>query len=68
MGVPDCFHPFAPLSRGGCFTCTHFHGRYNGDALLCEQPGGVRSVGVPARGCCYWEREPGADDEIHERR
>jgi hypothetical protein len=33
---------------------------YDGSAARCAR-GGVRAM--PARGCAFWQREPGADDE-----
>jgi hypothetical protein len=60
------FRPL-PLYEGararGCFTCTHFHGQFFYDHLLCEHRGGRHVVGAPEMGCAFWEREPGADDE-----
>ena len=47
----------------GCLTCAHFLGRYYAEHLLCERDGGRYVVGVPAMGCAFWQREPGADDE-----
>ena len=52
-----------PLSLGKrpCWHCTHFLGLiYAGSAAACAG-GGVRAM--PAQGCAFWEREPGADDE-----
>ena len=44
---------------GGCYTCRYFRAR-RGPAVLCGHDSGhVHSL--PARGCAFWEREPGAD-------
>jgi len=53
----------SPARAHGCLTCTHFLGRFYPGHLLCERDGGRYVVGVPAQGCTFWEREPGADDE-----
>ena len=42
--------------------------RYHGDELdnghiACARPPDPRTMGYAARGYCYWQREPGADDE-----
>jgi hypothetical protein len=47
----------------GCFTCTHFQGRYSSGHVVCEHRGGTHVIGQPKIGCAYWEREPGSDDE-----
>ncbi|OZI21474.1 hypothetical protein CAL26_21275 [Bordetella genomosp. 9] len=50
---------------GGCWTCTHWHGQTtgNGSHAVCTYRGPI-IVGNADVGCVYWEREPGADDEI----
>jgi len=56
-----------PDERGGCWTCAHWHGGAtgNGGSLVCEQDPDYHMVQAnPDTGCCRWEREPGADDEI----
>lgn len=62
--------PFDPFrdNPGGCYTCRYFLGRYNGQALLCEMPPSRHCPSLPASGCAFWEREPGADDEINSER
>ncbi|HEV3018859.1 MAG TPA: hypothetical protein VGY49_07550 [Burkholderiaceae bacterium] len=60
------FTPFqatAPARARGCLTCTHFHGQFYCGHVLCERDRARYVVGVPAQGCAFWEREPGADDE-----
>jgi hypothetical protein len=52
----------SPARARGCLTCTHFHGQFYAAHLLCERDGGRRVIGVPAMGCAFWERKPGADD------
>jgi len=44
-------------------TFQHFQGRFYAGHLLCERDSGRHVVGVPAMGCAFWERDPGADDE-----
>ena len=44
-------------------TFQHFQGRFYAGHLLCERDSGRYVVGVPAMGCTFWERDPGADDE-----
>jgi hypothetical protein len=53
----------SPARARGCLTCTHFHGQFYGGHLVCERDRARYVVGVPAMGCAFWEREPGADDE-----
>ena len=57
------FRPTDPARARGCLPCTHNHGRYYAEHLLCERDGGWHVVAVPRDGCAFWEREPGADDE-----
>jgi len=62
----DHFAPYradCPARARGCLTCTNFQGRFYAEHLLCERGGGRYVVGVPAMGCAFWEREPGADDD-----
>jgi hypothetical protein len=66
MLQPHSFTPYpipTPARARGCFTCTHFHGRFYADHLLCENRGGSQVIGTPKMGCAFWEREPGSDDE-----
>jgi len=45
-----------------CWHCRHFLALvYEGGAARCALPPGIRSM--PDRGCAFWEREVGADDE-----
>ena len=63
--LPDTFTPFqiATAARArGCLVCTHFHGRFYADHLLCERDNGRQVIGVPAMDCAFWQREPGAND------
>jgi hypothetical protein len=60
------FTPFqliTPARAKGCLTCTHFHGQFFCQHVLCERECARKVVGVPSQGCAFWEREPGADDE-----
>ena len=60
------FSPYresTPARARGCFTCTHFQGRFLAAHLVCEHRGGVQVIGSPKMGCAFWLREPGADDD-----
>jgi hypothetical protein len=58
--------PGEPLGVRCCWTCQHFHGhvRMGAGHILCFQ-GGISTKSFPDKGCAFWRREPGADDEIH---
>jgi hypothetical protein len=49
--------------RGGCRTCTHFHGEQvaSGVHVVCKKDGRRQVQASPAGGCAFHEREPGAD-------
>lgn len=51
---------------GGCWTCAYWRGRLAGPGHpVCDRdPGRPTVTGQPQYGCVYWEREPGADDEV----
>ena len=53
----------SPARARGCYTCTHFLGRFYAEHLLCERNGGRQVIGTPRMGCAFWEREAGSDDE-----
>jgi hypothetical protein len=57
--------PFNPTVEhpGGCFTCRHFGERVD-VAVWCARPGGEHVRSQAERGCAFWEREPGADDDL----
>ena len=57
------FNPVHVEHPGGCYTCRHFLGRYNGEALLCDDTRYVHCPSLPASGCAFWQREPSGDDE-----
>lgn len=65
-----------PWEQGGCYTCRYFGpGLYETRKLVhdnrlkdCLLSADGRGTSVPHMGCAYWEREPGSDDEIHDRR
>jgi len=64
---PASFIPHRTESRArsrGCLTCTHFQGQFYSEHVLCERDSGCHVVGVPAMGCAFWEREPGADEDV----
>ena len=46
-----------------CWHCTYFDRIEAAGCGLCNQPNSARRVAMPARGCVFWLREPGADDE-----
>ncbi len=48
--------------RTGCYVCRFHGGELDNGHIICGLPDG-RTMGYAARGCCYWQREPGADDE-----
>ena len=55
---------FSPhtTSAQACWHCTHFLALvYQDTAAKCALPPGIRAM--PERGCAFWEREVGADDE-----
>ena len=48
-------------SPQACWHCTHYMALvYQGSAARCRR-GGIKAM--PERGCAFWEREVGADDE-----
>lgn len=51
---------------GPCWYCRHYAGTCWGDPALadCRRDPGAPSCGAQAeRGCVYWERETGVDDD-----
>jgi hypothetical protein len=48
---------------GGCYTCRWFGERVD-VAVWCAKPGGEHHRSQAERGCAFWEREPGADDDL----
>ena len=55
------FTPHTAVERA-CWHCRHYLALvYQGSAVRCALPPGIRAT--PARGCAFWEREVGADDE-----
>ena len=48
---------------GGCYTCRHFGHRVD-VAVWCALPGGEHHRSQADCGCAFWQREPGADDEL----
>ena len=49
------------LARTGCYICRFHGGELSNGHIRCALPDG-RTIGYAGRGCCYWQREPGADD------
>jgi len=47
---------------GGCYTCRYF-GERRDPAVWCAKPGGEHVRSQAERGCAFWERDPGADDD-----
>ncbi|HEV8552516.1 MAG TPA: hypothetical protein VGR65_03890 [Casimicrobiaceae bacterium] len=48
---------------GGCYTCRWFGERID-VAVWCGKPGQSHVRSQADRGCAFWEREPGADDDL----
>jgi hypothetical protein len=48
---------------GGCYTCRWFGERVD-VAVWCAKPGGAHHRSQTHLGCAFWEREPGADDDL----
>lgn len=51
---------------GPCWYCRHYAGPCWGDPSLADcrhDPGAPSCRGQAERGCSFWEREPGADDD-----
>lgn len=47
-----------------CWHCRHFGGMTaRGAAARCGRPAGAPVRALPSRGCAFFEREPGVDDE-----
>ncbi len=43
-------YPVATQARAlGCYACTHFHGRFLAEHVVCENRGGVQVIGTPCR-------------------
>jgi hypothetical protein len=53
----------AGRAGGGCYTCRHFRGERQGPHTVCREDAMPIVIAIPKRGCAFWEREPGADDE-----
>lgn len=47
----------------GCYVCRFHGGELDNGHIAYARPPDPRTMGYAARGCCYWPREPGADDE-----
>jgi hypothetical protein len=62
MLEPAMFNPHTE-HPGGCFTCRYFGERVD-VAVWCARPGGEHVRSQAERGCAFWEREPGTDDEL----
>ena len=57
----DQFKAFAD-HPGGCYTCRWFGERVD-VAVWCAHPGGQHLRSQGDRGCAFWQRQPGSDDE-----
>ena len=52
------------IEQRPCWACTFFEGfTAQGTAALCGRRGTSKVVAGPDRGCAFWEREVGTDDE-----
>lgn len=48
-----------------CWFCHHYGGMtHEGSAARCVRSRAIRIAAQPAQGCAFWEREPGADDDL----
>jgi len=59
--MPAHFSP-AVDHPGGCFCCRYFGHRVD-VAVWCVRPRSEHVRSQADRGCAFWEREPGSDDE-----
>ncbi len=57
------FNPY-PVESTPCRHCAHFGGMTAGDSAAICLFRGLMIRSMPERGCAYWEREPGADDDV----
>jgi hypothetical protein len=48
---------------GGCFSCCYFGHRVD-VAVWCGKPGQGHVRSQAERGCAFWQREAGADDDL----
>ena len=48
---------------GGCYTCRWFGERVD-VTVACAHPRGEHVRSQAERGCAFWEREPGAGDDL----
>lgn len=53
----------ATANRGGCLTCSHFHGERiaHGVHVVCRRGGHRQVQAGPSAACAFHQREPGAD-------
>ncbi|MEY4713357.1 MAG: Burkholderia phage [Pseudomonadota bacterium] len=58
--TPSAHGRFAPRP---CWHCQYWGGWVAEIHSRCTRPNGVAVKAVPADGCAFWTREPGADDE-----
>lgn len=65
MGNPSLTFPAAEHTP--CWQCSHFHGtgvHLGSEYVKCDRFGFVTEFfGDAERGCKFWTREPGCDDE-----
>lgn len=52
-----------PLDRP-CRHCTHWLRLDASRAAVCGLDEQVQIIAQPERGCAFWKREPGADDDV----
>lgn len=53
---------YQPRPRSGCYTCRYHRGELDNGHIVCARSD-RQTIGYAARGCCYWQHEPGVDDE-----
>lgn len=54
--------PLPDTTKGGCWTCAHWHGRWSGKLPVCDRDPMPIVQALPQHACAFWEREPGTDD------
>jgi hypothetical protein len=62
-GEPAPWFSEAADRPAGCYVCRYF-GERRDPAVWCAKPGGEHVRSQAKRGSAFWEREPGANDEL----
>jgi len=61
--LPTWYSRDARPRSTGCYVSRFHDGELSNGDIACARPPDPRTMGYAARGRCYWQREPGADDE-----